>query len=493
MLYLTFDSNIWIYLLDDSWKEYNPLDHLEHWIDEQHIKILLPEIISIEWNKHRDKEKENRQKQIKDFFSMADDILPSAFISIHRTPENIEGIVEEQFNRIDILINTKAEIIPATPELKIKVYEWGVLKKAPMHKKSSVADTIILFSLFAFAESNPQDDYMFISNNTEDFCIKENGNHLIHPDLQLSFKKAKIIYRKTLEHLIHDLKEKLPVTVDLEARKRERIKNKIRDRAFNPALMASLKSAKESYLENISMMDVALKNANPTREQITWVLGLMDEDRSYQSYFLKNVNSVAWFPILKNKGLFSHVHNPAPIEVDKGFHIPFWEPLNYLEKLSIGIENGTNSEIIDDILKIITETSQNPKDNYMTWYNLIKVLAKLPNDKISVDTLYFIPTWLEGHFSNSLQSLAICEKILPKFLNENPTTDDVIKAEVIVKHILETKKIEMQESVLTNDKVNKLVSKTYLNYLSDTLTSPIISPRLAKYLSDVRCIGKTGQ
>lgn len=26
MIYLTFDTNIWVYLLDDSWKDYNPLD-----------------------------------------------------------------------------------------------------------------------------------------------------------------------------------------------------------------------------------------------------------------------------------------------------------------------------------------------------------------------------------------------------------------------------------------------------------------------------------
>ena len=87
MIYLTFDSNIWIYFLDNSWKEYSPLDHLEHWIEENHVRILLPEIIIDEWEKHKEIEKEKRKKSLKDFFSMADEIMPSAFLADHRKPE----------------------------------------------------------------------------------------------------------------------------------------------------------------------------------------------------------------------------------------------------------------------------------------------------------------------------------------------------------------------------------------------------------------------
>ena len=53
MIYLTFDSNIWIYLLGNAWKKSNPLDYLEHWIYEEHEKILLPEIIYTEWGNQK--------------------------------------------------------------------------------------------------------------------------------------------------------------------------------------------------------------------------------------------------------------------------------------------------------------------------------------------------------------------------------------------------------------------------------------------------------
>ena len=62
MIYLTFDSNIWIYLLDSASKKSNPLDYIEHWIEEGLVKILLPEIIYKEWDKHREPQKKEYEK-----------------------------------------------------------------------------------------------------------------------------------------------------------------------------------------------------------------------------------------------------------------------------------------------------------------------------------------------------------------------------------------------------------------------------------------------
>ena len=53
MHYLTFDSNIWIYSLDESWRIENQLDYLEPWIQDGHVKLLLPEIILTEWTNNK--------------------------------------------------------------------------------------------------------------------------------------------------------------------------------------------------------------------------------------------------------------------------------------------------------------------------------------------------------------------------------------------------------------------------------------------------------
>ena len=42
MIYLTFDTNIWIYLLDESWQEDNSLDYLEPPFDKDKYKLMFP-------------------------------------------------------------------------------------------------------------------------------------------------------------------------------------------------------------------------------------------------------------------------------------------------------------------------------------------------------------------------------------------------------------------------------------------------------------------
>src|SRR5688500_2783825 len=110
MVYLVFDSNIWIYLLDESWKEENSLDYLEHWIQQQHINILVPRVIIEEWNRNRESNKERRQKVLADFFSMAEEILPSSFYINSNKPDFRNKIIEDQFSRIEDLIG-RAEVV----------------------------------------------------------------------------------------------------------------------------------------------------------------------------------------------------------------------------------------------------------------------------------------------------------------------------------------------------------------------------------------------
>ena len=49
MIYLTFDSDIWLNSLKESGEENNFIDSLEYWIENGHVKILLPENVIEEW------------------------------------------------------------------------------------------------------------------------------------------------------------------------------------------------------------------------------------------------------------------------------------------------------------------------------------------------------------------------------------------------------------------------------------------------------------
>lgn len=145
MIYLTFDSNIWIYSLDESWQIENQLDHLEHWIQKGEIKLLLPKIIIDEWNKHEKKQVVAREKKLLDFFNMAEEILPSAFFAEYKEPATQRKIIEEQLNRANNLIH-QSEIIPEYPEVKDRVISDGIAKKHLCIKKL-VSQMQLLFIL----------------------------------------------------------------------------------------------------------------------------------------------------------------------------------------------------------------------------------------------------------------------------------------------------------------------------------------------------------
>ena len=109
---------------------------------------------------------------------------------------------------------------------------------------------------------------------------------------------------------------------------------------------------------------------------------------------------------------------PNLFRVKGELQIPYWEVLEYLEKLSIQISQGKETELIDELLTVIENVSKHPKDNYRTWYTFIKILSSIPNEKIPVKILHFIPVWLSGKFDTMIQTSELCDKLLPKFLND---------------------------------------------------------------------------
>ena len=145
-----------------------------------------------------------------------------------------------------------------------------------------------------------------------------------------------------------------------------------------------------------------------------------------------------------------------------------------MEKISIKINEDKNSELTEELLEIIQNVSKKPKDNYITWYSLITILSNLPNTKISKNILQFIPIWLSGNFGTDVQSSPICEKLLPKFLSENPTIEDIEKAEIILYYILEIEKVQAVQQGFFGMQEESYKSKIDMTYIIDTLGRNLI-------------------
>ena len=165
------------------------------------------------------------------------------------------------------------------------------------------------------------------------------------------------------------------------------------------------------------------------------VLELIKEE-SYRNYFFRKAKDIKWFYPLKSAGYFNPTNVPDPVQVKEGFQIPLWMPLLYLEQVSLQIAEGKHHEYIDEIINIIKTVSEAKKDNYRVWYHIIKILVYIPNERIPIEVLDYIPVWLESRSDPMLPSSELCGKLLPKFLIENPTREDTEKAERVLLHAL---------------------------------------------------------
>lgn len=193
---------------------------------------------------------------------------------------------------------------------------------------------------------------------------------------------------------------------------------------------------------------------NPKEQAL---LDLLARDTAYENHFFRKVKDPKWFFALKDLGYFTPEKNPTPKPADKeGYYtVPQWNVLDYLEKLSLQ-PNLHPDNIVEELLKIITDVSQYKDssgkiiDNYRTWWFFVKILLNLPNDKIPVSILEFIPIWLESRFGSSLVDADIASKLLPKFLNERASNQDIKKAELIFKYLTNFKWAK-KKGVLTRE------------------------------------------
>lgn len=173
------------------------------------------------------------------------------------------------------------------------------------------------------------------------------------------------------------------------------------------------------------------------------ILQLISEDSAFESHFFRTKKNPEWFFELKKRGYFDPQNNPKNQPADReGYYIiPQWNVLEYLERVAEQTDTPENEKYISELLTIIKNVSTYTKedgeiiDNYRTWWFFVKILLKLPNDKIPLEILGLVSTWLNSKHGGSLVDADITTKLLPKFLNETATSDDIKKAEHLIDFI----------------------------------------------------------
>jgi len=191
------------------------------------------------------------------------------------------------------------------------------------------------------------------------------------------------------------------------------------------------------------------------RENAIEIFQLIKNDEHFRNHFFGRVRSVDWFHPLKEKGYFSPENAPGPKTTDEeGYYsIPQWKVLPYLERVSQQINVPGNERYTDELLTIIRDvsnyrgTNNRHIDNYRTWWYFVKILLNIPNKDITLEIIDLISIWLDSRFNVLLTGSEIATKLLPKFLPDIPTKEDIQKAEMILDHITAVKGIELPEKL----------------------------------------------
>lgn len=466
MIYITFDTNIWIYSLSDSWKTENELDYLEYWLETGKVKVLLPEIIKAEWYRNRDENVKDRKKALYDFFNMAKDILPSAFYQEYATPDARNKIVDQQLERINQIINN-ADIITMSDNIPQMIVANGIDKKAPLHKKSSVADAIIIYSLFEYVEKHPYNQYYFVTNNTEDFYIKENKKYTqIHPDLKLNFDKLGIQPYKEFNRLRYDLVRKFsfPDDADFESKRNQNLKKQIQNQIYNPFYENLATDVSVLFTQNKKMLDFILNEKKPTKEQVIFVLSLIDSDSDYERHFYKKASGITWFEILLKKGIFKakNISNNTP-----------WLPVVFLKRLTRDV---SSVELSGQIVNILKELSKRCTINSALGFEIVEILIHIPSKWIPIDIFKNVPLWIQDKNDYMTAAREISEKLLPKLAQEEPQEKNQEKITSIVKHLLmlQTEDSKSDESFSFDSRYTSPIERL-LDVFNDELIDIIVS------------------
>jgi predicted nucleic acid-binding protein len=215
MNYLILDTNIWIYLANGH---YTPeaqhseqthstlLNRLTEKLENEEIRIVVNDIIVQEWDRNKEA-KENRIKKYENQILNNEKYFKLIGLDLNEADNKQLEILHEhyrnhlthkihvnkkQIDKLDKILKEEAIKAPITPSLKSKVTDWGIAKKAPLHKnKNNLADALIIFSAIEFLIDKIDRGYnhaIFVSNNTEEFCMSKDSNEL-HSDLVDEFAR----------------------------------------------------------------------------------------------------------------------------------------------------------------------------------------------------------------------------------------------------------------------------------------------------------------
>lgn len=244
MIYIVFDTNIWLYLANgyDSEKDnyfqsaftehhFEVLRILKEKVQSKEYTLLVNSLIFKEWerNKHnteelikflenKKKELNQFQKQIKAFISKNDfdahkELVRKAELKINeKIAQN-----KQHINEVEFFLKNGCIEIPISENVVKHVSQLAMEKQvAPfLRDKNNFPDAVILYSAVEFLKDKlilDENKGLFVSNNYKDFAEATNPN-VFHKDIKNYIEKLDLTYERHLTKVL-GLSEELKNEID---------------------------------------------------------------------------------------------------------------------------------------------------------------------------------------------------------------------------------------------------------------------------------------
>lgn len=286
MHYIVLDTNTWVYLANGM-EPVRLLHYLKDEVEKGNIRIILPKIVSNEWDIH--KEKSVRQGSLKHFNDIKDalerlmkllgekgekgflsfllneddekEYFEDFYNNFKQKKKEIEDAVNENIKLVDDLFKNYAIEIDIKDQVYKKAGTFALAKKAPFKMKNSFADALILFSYLDYLQTEGIENAIFVTYNTDDFCEKKEGKKHLHPDLIDEFNQAKCKFYKIVGEAINTIEKDIVSKEELELIEEMQNERSWNDSSeFCEVCQFNNDDYREIFFENEELIDERIKN-----------------------------------------------------------------------------------------------------------------------------------------------------------------------------------------------------------------------------------------
>lgn len=221
MKYILLDTNIIIDMVIDRRHQVTDalLESFIKLLDFDEIKLIVPEIVKVETQRHLEEELSLVGTQIKKAKDAIDSLYGIAAYSVaglnikeyqnkskaeltkayDMYQQNEQSYKMDLHNTVNLLFTHKNSIfIPIDDFLSNAVFKRHIYKKAPFHieAKESYGDGIItetLINLGRYVPLTPSDEIYFVTGNHKDFCVGKSNKTTLLPDITDDLAAAGIL------------------------------------------------------------------------------------------------------------------------------------------------------------------------------------------------------------------------------------------------------------------------------------------------------------